>query len=159
MARRGAFPARVIDFLPFGHWGSPSGEVWDACAACSKGDRLWGCAPFSAPSALPPKHPAGRSSNYRSVARARGSSCGSFLPSLRSVWRSPSAPRKCPNRLARWVNSVSAYYHGQVHTEEDDLKDTLAGCACLTPHGRRGKNYESLLLENAIKSGSSSGLP
>ena len=53
-----------MDLLPFGHEGSPSGEVWDAFPARGKGDRLWGCAPFAAPLASPPKHPAGRSYQF-----------------------------------------------------------------------------------------------
>ena len=62
----------------------------------------------SGPLCTPPGAPPRRSFNFRKTARARGSSCGSFLPSLRSVRRSPSAPRKCPIRFALWVDSVSA---------------------------------------------------
>ena len=38
----------------------------------------------------------------------RGCCSGSFLPSLRSVRRSPSAPRKCQMAHLRWIKSVSA---------------------------------------------------
>ncbi|SBW01293.1 hypothetical protein KM92DES2_11472 [uncultured Desulfovibrio sp.] len=36
---------RAAGLRPSGAEVSPSGEVWDACPARGKGDRLWGCAP------------------------------------------------------------------------------------------------------------------
>ena len=46
--------------------------------------RLWGCAPFSAPLASPPKHPQRRFSISVMWRGQRGICCGSFPPSLRS---------------------------------------------------------------------------
>ena len=61
-----------------------------------------------APLASPPKHPPKKVFRFLGTARARGSSCGSFLPSLCSVRRSPSAPRKCHSPLSLWAESASA---------------------------------------------------
>ena len=77
------------------------------------------CVNTSSPLASPRSTPRGEVINSRGVTRARGSSCGSFLPSLRSVRRSPSAPRKCPRRLALWVDSVSAKDRRRVIPREE----------------------------------------
>ena len=63
-----------------------------------------------APLALPPEHTPRGVISIPCAARARGSSCGSFLPSLRSVRRSPSAPRKWHSPLSLWAESASAEY-------------------------------------------------
>ena len=63
-----------------------------------------------APLALPPEHTPRGVISIPCAARARGSSCGSFLPSLHSLRRSPSAPRKCHSPLSLWAESASAEY-------------------------------------------------
>ena len=55
------------------------------------------------PPCIPPEAPQKKVFRFLRTARARGSSCGSFLPSLRSVRRSPSAPRKCHSPLSLWA--------------------------------------------------------
>ena len=57
------FFARPGYFLPYGHWISPFGKVWDACAACDfaspargKGGLL-GAAPLLGPLCTPPGTP------------------------------------------------------------------------------------------------------
>ena len=66
----------------------------------------------------PPLHPPGappkKANNFHKLARARDSSCGSFLPSLCSLRRSPSAPRKCQIPLSRWSESASAKHQQQI---------------------------------------------
>ena len=83
---------------------------WDACAARSKVGPVMGLRPLRGPPCIPPEAPPKRVISIPCAARARGSSCGSFLPSLRSVRRSPSAPRKCHSPLSRWAKSASAEY-------------------------------------------------
>ena len=48
---------RLLTLLPFGHGGSPPGEVGTPVRRAARWGRLWGCAPFAAPLASPPKHP------------------------------------------------------------------------------------------------------
>ena len=72
-------------FLPFRHSVSPSGEVGTPMRRAARRGRLWGYAPFAAPLASPPEAPPKKVFRFLGTARARGSSCGSFLPSLRSV--------------------------------------------------------------------------
>ena len=43
--------------LPFGYGISPSGEDGTPVRRAARWGRLWGCAPFAAPLASPPKHP------------------------------------------------------------------------------------------------------
>ena len=69
------------------------------CGA-QQGGAGYGAAPLQGPLCTPPGAPPKRTNCYHKDARARGSSCGSFLPSLRSVRRSPSAPRKCHSPLS-----------------------------------------------------------
>ena len=100
--RAGIYPAVEMNLeilLPFGRYRLPSGEVLDACAARSKAEPVMGLRPLLGPLASPPKHPqAGLS--ITSVWRGqRGCSFRSFPPSLRSVRRSPFAPRKCGWRI------------------------------------------------------------
>ena len=65
--------------------GSPSGEVWDACAARSKAGPVMGLRPLLGPPCIPPEAPPRRIFNFPSVARARVLRCGSFPHSLRSL--------------------------------------------------------------------------
>ena len=81
--------------------------IWRCCAACAargKVGPVMGLRPLRGPPCIPPEAPPKRVFNFRKTARARGSSCGSFLPSLRSLRRSPSAPRKCHRELCvEWI--------------------------------------------------------
>ena len=43
--------------LPCGHMVSPSGEVWDACAARSKAGPVMGLRPLRGPPCIPPEAP------------------------------------------------------------------------------------------------------
>ena len=105
----------VVGFLGVLLFGCPSG-MWvrrpsrfgTPARRAARWGRLWGCAPFATPLHPPRSTPLGEVFNSRGVARARGSSCGSFLPSLCSVRRSPSAPRKCHSPLSLWAESASA---------------------------------------------------
>ena len=164
----GLLPFLWSALLPCGRAVPPSGEVWDACAACGcafdfccpagagfrpaaklgrlRGVRFllgWtmliffaalralgfalrrsldayaargkvgpvmGLRPLRGPPCIPPRSTPKSVFKFRKTARARGSSCGSFLPSLHSLRRSPSAPRKCQISLSLWVESVSANY-------------------------------------------------
>ena len=92
-----------------------SGEIWDACAARGKGGLL-GAAPLLDPLCTPPGAPPKKVFNYRKTARARVLRFGSFLPSLRSLRRSPSATRKCQSPLSLWSKSASAKYHNAVQS-------------------------------------------
>ena len=58
---------------------------WDACAARSKVGPVMGLRPLRGPPCIPPEAPPKKIFRFLRTARARGSSCGSFLPSLRSV--------------------------------------------------------------------------
>ncbi len=78
------------------------------------------CVNTPSPLASPPRStPLEEVINSRGVTRARGSSCGSFPPSLRSVRRSPSAPRNCPSRRVLWVDFVSAKDRSRVIPREE----------------------------------------
>ena len=72
-------------FLPFGHRISPSGEIWDACAARGKVGPVMGLRPLRGPPCIPPEAPPKSVFNYRNTARARVLCCGSFPHSLRSL--------------------------------------------------------------------------
>ena len=65
----------------FGRDGSPVGEVWDACAAHGKVGPVMGLRPLRGPTCIPPEAPPGKVFSFLGLARARGFSCGSFLPS------------------------------------------------------------------------------
>ena len=124
-ARRGVLPMRhafrftvvglFFDFFcPSGTAFRPLAKLGTPARRAARRGRLWGFAPCAAPLASPPKHPAGRSfqfpwSNEGTRLDLRE------LPSLAgSVRRSPSAPRKCPSRLALWVDSVSAMHYSLI---------------------------------------------
>jgi len=84
------FSSRVIRpalgvLPPSGRVGSPVGEVWDACAAHGKVGPVMGLRPLRGPPCIPPEAPPGKVFSFLGLARARGFSCGSFLPSLRSL--------------------------------------------------------------------------
>ena len=153
--------------LPFGHGVSPSGEVWDACAARSKVGPVMGLRPllilmpnpvlralgrhrrrcrravrhenqsFKAqqsrdlllisgrvdvantppglrpfcPPCIPPEAPPKKGfPNSLAWRGQRGICCGSFPHSLRSLRRSPSAPRYAKCRFRLESDSVSARY-------------------------------------------------
>jgi len=94
-ARRGMFRSSCpagTGFRPPAKFGTPARRT-------ARRGRLWGCAPCAAPLASPPNHPL-EVFNYHSLARARVLCCGSFLPSLCSLRRSPSATRKCQSTLS-----------------------------------------------------------
>ena len=65
--------------------GSPSGEVWDACAARGKVGPVMGLRPLRGPPCIPPEAPPKKVFNFRKTARARVLRCGSFPLSLRSL--------------------------------------------------------------------------
>ena len=69
-----------------------------------RGARQGGAGYGAAPPARPPLHPPRTTPlevfNYHSLTRARVLCCGSFLPSLCSLRRSPSATRKCQSTLS-----------------------------------------------------------
>ena len=67
------FACTAVDnwfLLPFGHIISPSGEVWDACAACGKVGPVMGLRPLLGPPCIPPEAPPKSVFNFRQVARA-----------------------------------------------------------------------------------------
>ena len=72
---------------------------------------VWGCPPLRPPLHSPRSTPPW-GFNYRGIARARVLCCGSFLLSLRSLRRSPSATRKCQRPLSLRLISVAAKHHG-----------------------------------------------
>ena len=51
------FFARPGYFLLYGHWISPFGKVWDACAACGKAGPVMGLRPLRGPPCIPPEAP------------------------------------------------------------------------------------------------------
>ena len=66
---------------------------WDACAARGKAGPVMGLRPLLGLPCIPPRSTPKRAFNFHSAARATRLCCGSFLLSLRSLRRSPSAPR------------------------------------------------------------------
>ena len=57
-ARDFASPSVSCEYLlPCGHTLSPSGEVWDACAARSKAGPVMGLRPLRGPPCIPPEAP------------------------------------------------------------------------------------------------------
>ena len=144
-----AFPAgaRAV-YCPAGTGGSPSGEVGTPARRAARWGRLWGYAPFSAPLASPPKHPLRGAFNFLSVARARVLCCGSFLPSLRSLRRSPSATRKCQSPRSLWQSPF------QPNTA--NISDFQKYPSVYSP---LSKTAIFCLFQAAIKSGSWSHLP
>ena len=79
--------------------------------------------------------PMGRPFNFLGVTRARGTNCGSFPPSLRSLSRSPSAPRKCHSQLPRWSESASAPTTKKILIEDCALTKPSAPKCPPTLHG------------------------
>ena len=72
-ARRAISPFRrgvVNSCCPAGTGFRPPAELGTPARRAARRGRLWGCAPFAAPLASPPKHPLRGLSNFRSVARA-----------------------------------------------------------------------------------------
>ena len=59
-----------LDLRPFGHGVSPSGGVWDACAARGKVGPVMGLRPLLGPPCIPPEAPPKKVFNFRHVARA-----------------------------------------------------------------------------------------
>ena len=55
---------------PCGREVSPSGEVWDACAARGKVGPVMGLRPLRGPPCIPPEAPPKSVFNFRQVARA-----------------------------------------------------------------------------------------
>ena len=89
----------------------------------------------------PPLHPPGappkKANNFHKLARARDSSCGSFLPSLCSLRRSPSAPRKCQIPLSRWSESASAKHQQQIKSLR------IVHCPILLTHPQKMLGWHS----------------
>ena len=87
------------------------------------------------------------------MARATRLKPGSFLHSLRSVRRSPSAPRKCQMAHLLWIKSVSANY-------PDNDCTVKAGCWLKMSRHNRGNDvkwlwcrFPSCLLQVVIRRG------
>ena len=89
----------ILLFFPYGSDVSPSGEVGTHARRAARWGRLWGCAPFSAPLASPPKHPAGA---FQLPTFCEG--CAASAPgasSLRSVISLRAA--QCQRSPSRWM--------------------------------------------------------
>ena len=86
------------------------------CGA-QQGGAGYGATPPSRPPLHPPRSTPKEGLSITPEWRGqRGCSSGSFLPSLRSVRRSPSAPRKCQMAHLLWIKSVSADYPDNNYT-------------------------------------------
>ena len=92
-------------------WNFRRPAKWRRLYGAQQGGPVMGLRPLLGPPCIPPEAPPKKTFNFRKVSRARGLSCGSFLPSLCSLRRSPSAPRKCHSPLLLWAKSALAGYH------------------------------------------------
>ena len=79
----------LIILLPCGHWVSPSGEVWDACAARGKAGPVMGLRPLRGPPCIPPEAPPRR---FSASVRLRGHASCAAGASLTRCARSGDLP-------------------------------------------------------------------